>query len=76
MLTESDDIARALNDAAIAWPELRSDRAALLRKLVEAGHATLNASGGARDVVRGVAGAATGVYPRGARNDLLREWPE
>lgn len=36
-LTETDDLARALDDAALAWPELRGDRGALLRKLVEIG---------------------------------------
>lgn len=76
MLTETDDIARAVNDAALAWPELRGDRAALLRKLVEAGHASLAGRGGVREVVRGAAGAATGVYPRNARAELLAEWPE
>ncbi len=76
MLTETDEIARALNDAAFVWPELRSDRAGLLRKLVETGHAALNKPGGARELVRRAAGAATGTYPRNARAELLAEWPE
>ncbi|MGV3732610.1 MAG: hypothetical protein ACO1N6_04310 [Microcella sp.] len=76
MLTETDDIARAVNDAALVWPELRGDRAALLRKLVEVGHASLPSRGGSRDLVRRAAGAATGAYPRNARAELLAEWPE
>ncbi len=76
MVTESDEIARALNDAALVWPELRSDRAGLLRKLVETGHAAVHESGGAREIVRRAAGAATGSYPRNARAELLAEWPE
>mgnify|MGYP003648946695 CR=1 FL=1 len=36
MLTETDDLARALDDAAAAWPELRGDRPALLRRLTVA----------------------------------------
>jgi len=74
-LTETDELARALNDAAVAWPELREDRKALLRKLIEAGRATLNVDGGVHDLVTSVAGAATGAYPRGARAELLTEWP-
>lgn len=76
MLTETDDIARAVNDAALVWPELRGDRAALLRKLVEAGHASLVGREGVRERVRAAAGAATGTYPRDARAELLAEWPE
>ncbi len=75
-LTETEEIAHMLDDAALAWPELRGDRGALLRKLVEAGHASVHVDGGARTVIRGSAGAATGAYPRDARAILLAEWPE
>ncbi len=74
-LTETVDLARALDDAAVAWPELRHDRGALLRKLVEAGHASLRVDGGVPALVRSAAGAATGAFPRGARAELLAEWP-
>lgn len=76
MVTETDDIAEALDDAALAWPELRGDRGALLRKLVEAGHASVHVDGGVHALIAKAAGAATGAYPRGARADLLGEWPE
>ncbi len=75
-LTETDEIARALNDAAVAWPELRGDRGALLRKLVEAGRAAVRVDGGVHALVSEAAGAATGAYPRDARAALLAEWPE
>lgn len=75
-LTETDEIAAALDDAALAWPELRGDRGALLRKLVEAGRASVHVDGGVQAVVRDAAGAATGAYPRDARAELLAEWPE
>ena len=55
MLTETDDLARALDDAAAAWPEVR---------------------GGAREIIRTAAGAATGSYPRDALAALRTEWPE
>jgi hypothetical protein len=76
MVTETDDIAEALDDAALAWPELRGDRGALLRKLVEAGHASVHVDGGVHELISGTAGAATGAYPRDARAELLAEWPE
>jgi hypothetical protein len=75
-LTETDAIAHALDAAAIAWPELRGDRAALLYRLVEAGAATVWVDGGARGVIRDAAGAASGTYPRDARTGLLAEWPD
>jgi hypothetical protein len=75
MLTETDEIAAALNDAALAWPELRGDRSALLRRLVQAGRTSLHC-GGVRTLLAEASGAATGAYPRDARAELLAEWPE
>lgn len=75
-VTETDQVAEALNDAALAWPELRGDRAALLRKLIEVGHMSVHVSGGIHTRISGAAGAATGAYPRDARAELLAEWPE
>ena len=77
MLTETDELAAALNDAAVAWPELRGDRGALLRKLVEAGRNSVRGGGrGVRALLTEASGAATGAYPRNARAELLAEWPE
>jgi hypothetical protein len=76
MLTETDEVAAALNDAALAWPELRGDRGALLRKLVEAGRNSVRSSGGIHGLLTDASGAATGTYPRNARAELLAEWPE
>jgi hypothetical protein len=75
MLTETNEIAAALNDAALVWPELRGDRGALLRKLVEAGRNSIG-GGSVRALLAGASGAATGAYPRDARAELLADWPE
>ncbi len=74
-LTETAEIAEALDAAALQWPALRDDRGALLRRLVEAGRATLR-SGDIHALVASAAGSATGTYPRDARANLLNEWPE
>ncbi len=71
-VTETDSIAAALDDAARIWPQLRDDRAALLRKLIEAGH---TATAKSRSAIREAAGAATGAYPRDAASELKAEWP-
>lgn len=75
-LTETDETAEALDDAAVAWPELRGDREVLLRKLVAAGRAAVHVDGSVNALISGAAGAATGVYPRDSRAELLAERPE
>jgi hypothetical protein len=75
-LTETDDISAALEDAARAWPELRGNPNALLRKLVNAGRTTVHSEGSVRALILSASGAATGVYPRDVRAELLAEWPE
>lgn len=72
-ITETDAVAAAIDDAARVWPELRDDRAALLRRLIEEGSA---ATANPRSRVREAAGAATGTYPRDAASALKAEWPE
>ena len=80
-LTETAELARALDAASVVWPELRDDRAALLRRLVETGHQAVMNSTEQRIAVRRealshAAGALTGAYPAGAADALKSEWPE
>ena len=81
MVTETDDIRRAIDDAAQWWPEIADDRAALLRRLIMNG-----ARSGAEEVVRArldhqtavaaLAGSLTGAFPPNAARSLAQEWPE
>jgi hypothetical protein len=41
LITETDQVAKALDDAARRWPEDRHSRARLLLHLVEEGHRAL-----------------------------------
>lgn len=81
MITETDEVARAIDEAAILWPELRGDRAALLRRIIERGAASVEASG-AEHVTRRVlairetAGTLAGVYRPDEARLLREEWPE
>lgn len=80
-ITESDEVARALDAAADRWPEDSAARARLLTRLVKEGHRALEAQAGAdaarrRRAVEETAGALTGVYPAGYLADLRRDWPE
>lgn len=81
MITETDEIRRAIDDAVDRWPELRGSRAAALRRLVLEG-----ARSGAEEAVRArlrhesalaaLAGSLTGVFPPDAARGLAEEWPE
>lgn len=73
-VTETPDIAEALDHAARVWPELKSDRAALLRKLIEVGRSAVESR--TTSAIRKASGAATGSYPASALADLRSEWPE
>lgn len=74
MITETDDIAEALADAAERWPGLSP--AELLRRLVAEGHAALRASIDAeRQAVARTSGALTGVFQPGDLEALREDWP-
>jgi hypothetical protein len=80
MITETADLQKALDDAARVWPELRDDRAALLRRVIDAGAQTLRddaerARQERRRAIRSTAGLLTGMYPAGEADRLKNEWP-
>jgi hypothetical protein len=80
LITETDQIARALDDAAERWPQERQNRARLLIRLVEEGHRALASADQRqvrrrREAVSRTSGALTGLYGRGYLEDLRRDWP-
>ncbi|CAN5465464.1 hypothetical protein [Microbacterium sp.] len=80
-VTETDEIALALDAAARLWPELRDDRTALLRKVIAQGAESIERRAAAHSstrlrAIRTGAGALTGVYPPGEAQRLRDEWPE
>jgi hypothetical protein len=81
MITETDEVERAIDDAALAWPELGGDRGALLRRLIEQGADVARTAREERrrqrrQAIRESSGMLTGVYPPGAAQSLREEWPE
>ncbi len=77
-ITETDDVAAALDAAAEHWPG--ESRAGLLRRLVHEGHRAIDASSARRRLdrlaaLRQAKGAMTGVYRPDELERLRDEWP-
>jgi hypothetical protein len=80
MITESEQVAQALDDAAQRWPADRGNRSKLLLRLVEEGHrAVLDQRGRdvvtQRDAVCRTSGVLTGVFNDGYLTALREDWP-
>jgi len=80
MITESDRLARALEDAGLLWPEFHGDRGVLLRRILDVGMEAVEAEmrereGTRLDAINTVAGSMAGVWPAEWRDELRREWP-
>ena len=80
-VTETEDIAAALDVARNAWPELADRPGALLRQLILAGEEALEARRrraveGRRQTIAGTSGTLTGVYGSGYLEEVRQDWPE
>jgi hypothetical protein len=80
-VTETDEIAEALDDAARRWPQDSSSRAKLLVHLVREGHRALSDDAGHRATLRRAAiertsGALTNTYGADYLEALREDWPE
>lgn len=78
MITETDQVARALDDAAKRWPD--ESRAKLLLRLLEEGHRAVvwqreDLVSARRDAVLDTSGTLTGVYGRDYLTELRADWP-
>lgn len=78
-VTETEDVARALDDAARRWPDVRS-RSQLLLQLLAEGHASLRREDAEeterrREAIRRTSGILTGAFDPGYLSDLRDDWP-
>ena len=81
MITESDQIAEAIELAAKLQPELKDDRADLLRYIIQRGIETLDnekneAAEARKKAIQEVAGSLSGLWPENWRELMRAEWPE
>lgn len=79
-ITESDEIARALEDAARAWPDEPSASARLVRLIGEGRRAVhrheADELARRHKAIEDTSGALTGVYPEGHLARVRDDWPE
>jgi hypothetical protein len=78
-ITETEDVARALDDAAARWPEVRS-RQQLLLRLLEQGHEALRRdrdedAARRRQAILRTSGSLTGSYAPDHLAALREDWP-
>lgn len=78
-LTETDELADALDVAATRWPEIRSKRELLLR-LVEEGREAIAREHAdevtrRREAILRTSGSLTGVFESGYLERLREDWP-
>jgi hypothetical protein len=81
MITETDDVEQALDEAALAWPELGGDRADLLRRLISEGAAVAHGAraerlADRRAAIHDTSGMFTGMWPADVTQRMRDEWPE
>jgi hypothetical protein len=81
VITESDALAAALDEAARRWPEDARSRARLLLRLIEIGRTQLEAERAdqveaRRRAIRETSGVLAGAYPAGYLEELRRDWAE
>lgn len=80
LVTETDQVAKALDAAARRWPEDRHSRAKLLLHLVEVGHQALLDQAAERHharraAIRRTSGALAGTYEDSYLERLREDWP-
>ena len=80
-ITETDEVARALAEAAREWPDESRAPGRLLAHLVEEGRRALasrrqEALASDRASIEQVSGTLTGLYPPGYLAQLRGDWPD
>jgi hypothetical protein len=81
VITETDQIAHALDDAARRWPADRGNRARLLARLVAEGHRAVlkereKGRADQRAAVERTSAVLTGAYGEGYLAELRKDWDE
>lgn len=81
MITESDELAHALDAAARIWPEYRNNRSELLRQIVRVGadrveHKETERVAKRKAAIEASAGTFPSLWPVNWREQMRDEWPD
>lgn len=79
MITETDEVSRAIDLLAISHPEVRNERSKLLRLIIDKGISALEieANNSAKAAaIKELAGSMPDIWPTNWRDELQAEWPE
>ena len=79
IITESDAVAEALDDAAVRWPEEAGNRPRLLLRLIAEGHHAVAAQretdvSRRRQGLAETSGSLTGMFGAAYLEELRRDW--
>jgi len=80
MITETDRLTDALNQAEKLWPELSGKRTLLLRKVLEVGIKTIevetaNKTKSRLTGIQKLAGSMDNIWPKNWKEELAEDWP-
>ena len=80
MITETEQLARALEEAATIWPEYRNKRAELLRQIIDQGSEVVHSLAEKKvqkrlNAIENISGAYTDIWPDNWREETRQEWP-
>ena len=81
MITETEELTRALDAAAALWPADKNKRAELLRHIIDQGVDVVESLADKkaekrRAAIHVVAGSMNGIWPANWREELREEWPK
>ena len=81
MITETDQLTKALGQAEKIWPELAGQRTLLLRKLLEVGITAIERESAERSShrltqIQKLAGSMDGTWPANWKQELGGDWPK
>ena len=81
MITETDQLTKALAQAEKIWPELAGQRTLLLRKLLEVGITTIERESAEKSSqrltqIQKLAGSMDGTWPVNWKQELGGDWPK
>ena len=80
MITETDQLTKALAQAEKIWPELAGQKTLLLRKLLEVGITTIERESAEKashrlTQIQKLAGSMDGTWPANWKQELGGDWP-